>query len=567
MSLRIRLAVFALLVMTIVASERTYSIVRLHMDNLAAAENHVTDLLERGVSQFSAAVSSAHAVLSTLAATPGTVPADNALYTATPSDQTPSVPDPGMTPDAPSHCQALRPVLESSPSIASLTIVAPNGIVRCGTANGAVGLDLSTRDYFRIAMRGIPSLESVSVSYVTGTPSLYAAQPVIGENGDVVAVLVARIELSDLLPREFLSDLGPTAQVIIVDPAGALVMTYPDGLPVAARMDLSDTAPVALAMSRTRGTILAEGPDGVRLYAFTRLPATNLHLLVGVDEAIILKPVERATWSAGLMLLVLSGIILCTFWLAGERLIVAPVQALANRLVRFGRGETEEAPTAHLLITELQPLVVAFEHMTGELTRRESALRNANRRLNSLASLDPLTGIANRRSFDAALALQWNTATRLGMLMIDIDKFKAFNDHHGHQEGDHCIRLVAQTMASTIRSSDMVARVGGEEFAVLMPGATLAAAVEVGQRLRRAIESLAIEHPTGVTGVVTVSIGCAACDPGPALAVGDLVAAADKALYEAKAAGRNEVRSAKTVGAGAGSADGAADGTRRAAEG
>ncbi len=210
----------------------------------------------------------------------------------------------------------------------------------------------------------------------------------------------------------------------------------------------------------------------------------------------------------------LGFIILVTFWVTGERLIVAPVQSLADRLVRFGRGETAEAPTARTLITELQPLVTAFEAMAGELTRRESALRNANHRLNSLASLDPLTGIANRRSFDAALALQWNTVSQLAVLMIDIDKFKTFNDLYGHKEGDGCIRLVAQTMASTLRGTDLLARLGGEEFAVLMPSASLRAATEAAQRLRRAVETVAIPHRGGPAGVVTVSIGCAACRAG-----------------------------------------------------
>lgn len=550
-SLRLRLVAFAVLAMTLVAAERLYSIVRLHSDNLAAAQDHVLDLMERGVSQFGTVTTEGRAVLSTLAAMPGTVPLDR--YSITPSDADPLTPDPGVTPEAPSFCQGLAKVAEGSAVIEAISIIAPNGVVRCSTNAAGMGLDVNARDYFRIAMRGIPTLESVARSYATGMPGLYAAQPVVGEEGEVSAVLLARIGLNDLLPRRFLAELGAAAQVMLVGPEGTVIMAYPDRSATLGS-NLADTAPVARAMSRTRGTLLAAGPDDVRrVYAYSRLPGTNLHLLVGVDERRVIAPVERATFSAGLALLVLGFIILVTFWVIGERLIVAPVQSLADRLVRFGRGEPGEAPTAHTLITELQPLVTAFEAMSSELTRRESALRNANHRLNSLASLDPLTGIANRRSFDAALALQWNTVSQLAVLMIDIDKFKAFNDLYGHKEGDGCIRLVAQTMASTLRGTDLVARLGGEEFAVLMPSASLRAATEAAQRLRRAVETVAIPHRGGPAGVVTVSIGCAACEPEPGLTSSDLMVAADRALYEAKAAGRNEVRVAGAVQPSAGS--------------
>nr|WP_250152388.1 diguanylate cyclase [Ancylobacter radicis] len=188
--------------------------------------------------------------------------------------------------------------------------------------------------------------------------------------------------------------------------------------------------------------------------------------------------------------------------------------------------------------------------MSSELTRRENALRNANRRLNSLASLDPLTGIANRRSFDTVFALQWSAGQPLAILLIDIDAFKSFNDRYGHRAGDGCIRAVAQLMAGTVRASDVVARIGGEEFAVLMPGASLTAAADVAERLREAVEGLAIAHADQPGGIATVSIGAAACTPTPDLAPGDLFVAADLALYASKNAGRNRVRLAEKVAPG-----------------
>ena len=517
-SLRTRLALLAAMAMSLLIAERVLSIVNLHADNLAAVESHVLELTDQGVAQYSTALSAVRAVLTTIAASID------------------------ATPDAATGCSRLDSILEASVSVASLSFISPEGGVICGTASGAVGLDLSNRDYFQIAMRGIGSLSSVGRSYITDAPNIYAAQPVIGPDGNVVAVVVARVEMEELFPSTVITELDLSAQVMMVDPSGLVIMSYPNGAESIGR-DLRNTRLVSAALSRTRGTIQTNGPDGLaRIYGFMRLPQSNMHLIVGLDEASVTKPVQQATLRAAATLLIASSIIFLGLWIAGEKLIVNPVQTLATRLSRFGRGESDDAGGANTVITELQPLVAAFEAMAGELTRRETALRSANRRLNSLASLDPLTGIANRRSFDAVLALQWSTVPSLAMLMVDIDRFKMFNDQYGHQEGDICIRKVAQALASTVRGTDVVARIGGEEFAVLMPGAELGVAAEVAQRLRRAIEELDIPHSATDSGIVTVSIGCAACRPGPELTSADLSVAADRALYAAKESGRNAVR-------------------------
>lgn len=161
--------------------------------------------------------------------------------------------------------------------------------------------------------------------------------------------------------------------------------------------------------------------------------------------------------------------------------------------------------------------------------------------LDQLARQDGLTGVANRREFDARLTSEWNRArrsgTELGLLLVDIDHFKAFNDQHGHPAGDRCLQAVAGVLKAIAgRGGDSVARYGGEEFAVIVPGSPLSGVLALAERLREAVEALPLPE-----GPVSISVGVGYLHP-PALASADqLLADADAGLYAAKHAGRNQV--------------------------
>ncbi len=174
------------------------------------------------------------------------------------------------------------------------------------------------------------------------------------------------------------------------------------------------------------------------------------------------------------------------------------------------------------------------------------ALADRNRALSALVSLDGLTGIANRRSFDGALGRAWDRARRtntaLGVLMIDVDHFKRFNDSHGHQAGDEILRRIAQAVqGAVLRPDDVAARYGGEEFAIVLPLAEGEAARVVGERVRHNVRALAIPYPEAPNGIVTVSVGVASARPEPGLTEGTILATADQALYQAKHEGRDKV--------------------------
>lgn len=166
--------------------------------------------------------------------------------------------------------------------------------------------------------------------------------------------------------------------------------------------------------------------------------------------------------------------------------------------------------------------------------------------LERLALLDGLTCIPNRRRFDQQAEQEWRRACRegtsLALAIIDVDEFKRYNDHYGHGAGDECLRAIAQALTNAVaRAGDLVARYGGEEFVLLLPDTDSEGACCIAERCRRAVLALALPHATSSVGaVVSISIGVASTRP-PALEIAPLRDMADRALYRAKAGGRNRV--------------------------
>jgi diguanylate cyclase (GGDEF)-like protein/PAS domain S-box-containing protein len=219
------------------------------------------------------------------------------------------------------------------------------------------------------------------------------------------------------------------------------------------------------------------------------------------------------------------------------------------------KAQAEQGERMQQALT-VTPLNIAEEerHCLIQITdvsaavQRENLLREQAMALRSQTLLDDLTGVANRRHFDIAIDREARRARRTGsplsLMMLDIDFFKAYNDHYGHQQGDACLEAVSAALATMQqRPADLFARYGGEEFAVILPDTPGEMAMQMARSMCRKVHGLQIPHDASQAPhkLVTISIGVASTDNGHPGEVYELINAADRALYHAKACGRDRV--------------------------
>ena len=312
------------------------------------------------------------------------------------------------------------------------------------------------------------------------------------------------------------------------------------------------TAPSYIAPEKVRFRYKLEGYDQGWNFAGPRRAAFYTNVRGGVYRFVVEATLDPAHWTGQQTThsFVVQYRFLETRWpyLFGGILVAflgAGLQRSRQR-ARFRRLQDRELELTTLVETRTNELRLAKE----ALEERARALTAANAQLEQISKFDSLTGVHNRRSFDAAIDEEWRRAVRMGtplsLMILDLDRFKEFNDLYGHPAGDDCLRRVAQLLRDALqRVSDLVARYGGEEFVVLLPNTWLAGAAELAERIRAGVQDLAITHGAGTErGVVTVSLGIACVVPTPASASSILVEAADAALYRAKREGRNRIRTA-----------------------
>src|SRR6202167_222524 len=524
LSIRARLIVVALLTITPLIFERVRGLERARAERIEIAQTQVIDLARGGAEAQRSVVYSLRAVLQLIAG----------IYSKTPQQQ-------------PECNQTLSTLAGNVPWIYAVAIIGVDRRIRCTNEPRLMGLDVSDRPYFP---KAIHSRDFMISDYLTmrirEVPTLAATVPILKPDGTVEGIVAAAINL------QWIGDLAATAaqrpgiSVALLDGAGTVIAASADNNKLVGD-NLANHALARDMLKGDEGVTTATGFDGVRrIFAYVRVPWMRARLVVGLDGAVVNSEIDNEISFAYFQLALFGILVLIAAWFGGEHLILRPIRSLVQTATRFGGGELQARAAQRPLVPEFEPLAAAFDDMAAKLATREEELRIANQHLEELASLDGLTGLANRRGFDRELERRWQhafeTCRPLALLMVDIDHFKLLNDRYGHVRGDACLSAVAEALSLVaLHEAVLVARYGGEEFAVLLPGLNTARATALGEQMRRAIEDLLIIHAEAPCGLVTISVGVASLVPENEQSAADLVEAADQALYDAKRRGRNAV--------------------------
>ncbi|HEX8612093.1 MAG TPA: sensor domain-containing diguanylate cyclase [Telluria sp.] len=402
-----------------------------------------------------------------------------------------------------------------APSLQGLTIFDANGNWALHSLRDPVPkLNNADRAYFiyhqthkdKLAHVGAPVRSRTTDAWV-----LPVSRRLENKDGSFAGVALATVQLRFF--REFYDsfEIGVHGNITIATEQGALVMRRPY---LQEQIGTSIAREPLFKQWRERAApasaAIAADTDGLaRMYSYRNLRRYPLFVAVGLstDETL-------ANWWANAYL--------STAWVVILLLILCWMGVRLFRQVTL-RDELEE-----------------------QLRNAQLALVTKNRSLKLLARNDGLTGIANRRLFDARLDAEFNRATRdgtsLALVLLDVDFFKKYNDHYGHPAGDACLQFIGTCIRTgRRRAGNLAARVGGEEFAILLPNTDLYGAIVVAEAVRRSIATAGREHAANPAGIVTISCGVHALVPERGMDSKQLVEAADKALYLAKSTGRNRV--------------------------
>ncbi len=526
LSLRMRLTLLVGALALVITVDQGLEITRERDESLAQIRTRAVQIAVTGASEQSGAIVDAQAILTLLAQIP--------LGTG-------------------NECVArLKQVQSASPALGSIFFGSLEGVTTCSSTTGLAQTDISKRGYFLTLMKTqAPVTSDYNVGLATKRPGIVVGVP-ITRDGRLAGGVFARLDAywMSRLAESAAAESG--ADTMLFDRTGTIIAAAPNPDDWIGRT-IADDPELAAAFASPTGVVETALFDGaLRIVAHARLrPDAGEVLAVAIPKEAIVAPFERRARAAMTKLgfTVLASLLL--IWLGTERLIMRPLAAFAERARRIGEGDHIPRSGDAGLLPELRPLGRTLDSMAAKLAAREAELRETNALLAGLAATDPLTGLGNRRDFASRSAAEWARAIRerrwIAALAIDIDHFKPFNDRYGHAAGDICLRKIAAALELLIRRpGDIVARTGGEEFVVLLPGAQSSDAASIAERMRTAITELAIPHAGSETGVVTLSIGIADARPGREDIVEDLLARADAALYEAKQTGRDKIAVARS---------------------
>jgi two-component system cell cycle response regulator len=305
-------------------------------------------------------------------------------------------------------------------------------------------------------------------------------------------------------------------------------------------------------MVRARNLIHVDWNPRTRVALSHALEARGFHVRAAADSAAARAAFLDGSFDAALIDL---GSIDASIALCRELKELASSSFVPTILLTESPDPAPRVRALRMGVDDACPKSIDIDELDARLSvllrtrQREEQLRSETGKLRAIAFADPLTGLGNRRAFESELERAWARATRsggsLGLFLLDIDHFKRFNDQYGHRTGDAVLRAVGRAVAREIRAGDQVFRFGGEEFAVLAPDAARDGVAALGDRVRRAIAGQEVLPPPGASWQgplsVTASVGVALVPDAAIPTKGALIECADRALYRAKAEGRDRV--------------------------
>ena len=454
---------------------------------------------------------------------------------------------PAITNAALEDCHSLlREITNEHPRVDLISVERADGSVACTSAQPIPPtFNLADRAWFREATAVDAPATVVSdllVSRARGSLGVVVASGLQDARPDG-----RRGAISALMNLTWFADIATKlsnstgALVQIVDAQSGVVIA-PENSNQPGRQFVAPQLISAIRQS-SQGVVEVGSADGeIQIVGYHWLPAdqsSHSTVLVSMLKSVIVRDANRqliyglVTTTAAILMGVVGA------WCVAEVSIIRPLSALARMATQLGGGNLEARAALHeFSVSELKILGDTLNRAVEQIQLRDCELEK-------LTLKDPLTGLANRRCFDMALQREWARAERieepLTLLMVDVDYFKLYNDTYGHVAGDGCLRRISDAIARRARSAfDVIARYGGEEIALLVPGIEPADAIEMAERVVAEVMGLELPHEGSPLHWVSVSVGLATLKPSCRFAnPQSLIEAADRALYEAKRTGRN----------------------------
>lgn len=393
------------------------------------------------------------------------------------------------------------------------------------------------------------SIGEYQVGRVTRQEGINFGYPIMDLADNVTAIAFVAVNLNNLNRMAATTPLPQQGILTVVDRDGLVLARHPE---TAARIGerLRNPSVLEALRSGNKGVFRATGTDGKdRLFAFDTVAenpqgAVPIRILISLPMNVVFEEANHAFVRDLIGIIIATALLLIAAWYGAEIFVLRKIRAIHAAATRVQSGDLSARTGLLQDGEELGEVGQAFDKMAGALQHRDAELKQALQDLEEQAITDPLTGLLNRRYLREYLPRELLKAGRngasLAVIIVDIDYFKRINDTFGHDAGDLVLREFGAMLGTHIRASDVACRFGGEEFALVLPGASLEGARQKAEAIRASVKNLDLKYRGQPIGRITASFGVALF-PGHAEDADLLMRVADEALYNAKGAGRDRV--------------------------